>query len=164
MCSVCACSACVRACIRACDSIYWYIIELCFNLFLVHISCVCAVYKLFFFEQKHFQGFLLSAKWFTCRTQRNYAKWHVILNAIQYTDGYLAINDLFRKSRFPKSSQLGDDRSMDCVEFVEMAMPFALARPFVDKYITDDLRSNVSGALIRIFYINCDCSCWTVLL
>ena len=44
-----------------------------------------------------------------------------------------------------------------------MAMPFALARPFVDKYITDDVRSNVSGALIRIFYINCDCSCWTVI-
>ena len=37
-----------------------------------------------------------------------------------------------------------------------MAMPFALARPYVDKYITDDVRTNVSGALIRMFYISCD--------
>ena len=96
---------------------------------------------------------IFKAKWFTCRTQRNYAKWHVILNAVQYAGGDLAIYDVLRKSRFPKSSQLSDARSMDCVEFVEMAMPFALARPFVDKYITDDVRTNVSCALIRIFYI-----------
>ena len=96
-------------------------------------------------------SFILTT-WSTCRTLQDYAKWHVILNAVQYTGGDLAINDVLRKSRFPKSSQLGDDRSMDCVEFVEMAMPFALARPFVDKYITDDVRTKVSGALIRMYY------------
>lgn len=83
-------------------------------------------------------------------TLRNYAKWHVLLNAIQYADGELAIYDLLRKSRFPKSSRLGDDRSQDCVEFVEMAMPFALARPFVDKFITDELRMKVNDTATAI--------------
>ena len=75
---------------------------------------------------------------------QDYAKWHVILDAIQYADGELAIFDLLRKSRFPKSSRLGDSRSQDCVEFVETAMPFALARPFVDKYISKGLIMKVS--------------------
>ena len=73
----------------------------------------------------------------------------MLLNAIQYADGELAIYDLLRKSRFPKSSRLGDDRSQDCVEFVEMAMPFALARPFVDKYITDELRMKVNHLCLK---------------
>jgi len=80
---------------------------------------------------------------FLYRTLQNYAKWHVILDAIQYADGELAIYKLLRKSRFPKSSRLGDDRSQDCVEFVETAMPYALARPFVDKFIDDNLRNKV---------------------
>lgn len=70
---------------------------------------------------------------------RNYAKFQVLWDAIQYAGQDFAISDLLHKSRFPKSSQLGGDRSQDCVEFVETAMPYALARPFVDKFISPNL-------------------------
>jgi len=47
------------------------------------------------------------------------------------------------KSRYPKSSKLGDERSIDCAEYVESAMPYALARPFVDEFISDELIKKV---------------------
>ena len=81
---------------------------------------------------------------FVFRTVQNYAKWQLILNAIQYTDADgFAIRDILRKSRFPKSSRLGDERSTDCAEFVETAMPYALARPFVDEFVSDELIKKV---------------------
>jgi len=77
------------------------------------------------------------------RTVKNYAKWHVVLNAIEFVDEESATYDFIRKTRFPKSSRLGNERSMDCAEYVESAMPYALARPFVDEFISDDLRKKV---------------------
>ena len=65
------------------------------------------------------------------------------MNAIEFVDEESATYDFIRKLRFPKSSRLGNERSTDCAEYVEGAMPYALARPFVDEFISDDLRKKV---------------------
>lgn len=98
---------------------------------------------------------------YTYRTLEDYAKWHLILNIIQYTgeDNLPGLHknrfpSSLHKNRFPKISKFGDDRSQDCVEFVEMAMPFALARPFVDKYISDSLIVKVNICVCSFLYLH----------
>ena len=45
--------------------------------------------------------------------------------------------------RFPQSSKLSQSASFACVELAEAAMPFAVARPFVDELINKNTTSKV---------------------
>jgi len=46
--------------------------------------------------------------------------------------------------KFPKTSKLSEDAKLTCVEGLEIFMPFAVARPFVDEFITDSMRVKVT--------------------
>jgi len=53
---------------------------------------------------------------------------------------------ILRKLKFPKTSKLGESATLACVEFIETAMPFAIARPFVEEFVTDNTTNIVSYA------------------
>jgi len=74
----------------------------------------------------------------------NYAKWHLLLNELSFANN-LDEFDIFRKLKYPKSSKLGaSDDHLECVELVEESMPLAIARPFVEEFITAGLIDTVS--------------------
>ena len=57
---------------------------------------------------------------------------------------------ILRKAKFPKTSKLGESSTLACVEFVETAMPFAIARPFVEEFVTDNTVNVVSYIVLII--------------
>ena len=78
----------------------------------------------------------------------NYAKWHLLLNELSFANN-LDEFDIFRKLKYPKSSKLGvSDDHLECVELVEESMPLAIARPFVEEFITTGLIDTVSTNLV----------------
>ena len=51
-----------------------------------------------------------------------------------------------RKIKFP-STRASEATRLACVQLVESAMPFAIARPFVEEFTPDDVISKVSVEL-----------------
>ena len=50
---------------------------------------------------------------------------------------------ILRNVKFPKTSKLSDDTMLTCVEYLETSMPLAVARPFVEEFITDSKKVKV---------------------
>ena len=48
-----------------------------------------------------------------------------------------------RKIKFP-STRVSEATQLACVQLVEIAMPFAIARPFVEEFTSNELISQVS--------------------
>jgi len=62
---------------------------------------------------------------------------------------------LLQSVKFPKTSKLSDETKLTCVEKLENAMPLAIARPFVEEFITDSVQVNVkSNSLAYVYKIN----------
>jgi len=72
-------------------------------------------------------------------TTVNYAKWQLLYSEFKNYQGYIAsLNDGLKaiyKIEFP----LAGTTSQVCTQVVEKFMPLALARPFVEEFITDDI-------------------------
>ena len=56
---------------------------------------------------------------------------------------------MLREIKFPKSSKLSEDTKLTCVELVETVMPLAVARPFVEEFITRSARKQVNKPLLN---------------
>ena len=50
---------------------------------------------------------------------------------------------MFRDIKFPKTAKLLDNTELTCVERLESIMPLAVARPFVEEFITDSMKTKV---------------------
>jgi len=90
---------------------------------------------------------LLSSYWGNFREADDYAKWQLLLNEFVLSAASLGGDDdwgILWKAKFPKTSKLGESATLACVEFIETAMPFAVARPFVEEFVTDNTRNIVS--------------------
>jgi len=78
----------------------------------------------------------------------NYAKWQLLVREWSFATGVVNFDwDIFRELRYPKSSKLGASDSVPCVELVEKSMPLAIARPFVEEFVTKQLIDTVSNFL-----------------
>ena len=60
--------------------------------------------------------------------------------------------DIIRKIKHPATTASEATR-LACVQTVESAMPFAIARPFVDEFITDGVINRVSYLQILLITI-----------
>ena len=80
-------------------------------------------------------------------TLRDYAKWNIIVYTVLFVDLNPTdeIYDYLHKNHFSKLYELGDTQAEVCVRTVEVVMPFAVIRPFVDNFISDDLKKKVSA-------------------
>ena len=75
----------------------------------------------------------------------NYAKWQLLVKELSFANAVDDFDwDIFRKLRYPKSSKLGASDNLPCVELVEQSMPLAIARPFVEEFVTTNLIDTVS--------------------
>ena len=83
------------------------------------------------------------------RVTIDYAKWHLLSNEMAgFTASLYGDNwDIFRKKKYPKSSKFDEVDDFACLELVENSMPFAIARPFVKEFITDELKTKVHTQL-----------------
>jgi len=76
----------------------------------------------------------------------NYAKWQLLQNELNQFA--FASEDssweIFRKNKYRKSSQLDVTDKLACARFVQDSMPLAVARPFVEEFITRNIISIVS--------------------
>ena len=76
----------------------------------------------------------------------DYAKWQLLVNELSLyiaslpQDSWRILQDI----KFPRTSKLSQDTKLNCVELVENAMPLAVARPFVEEFITDSTIVKVS--------------------
>lgn len=85
------------------------------------------------------------------RTLRDYAKWQLIVFTVLFVDlnPTTEIHDYLHKNHlFSRVSKLGDTQTEICVRTIEVVMPYAVIRPFVDNFISDDLRKRVSANMI----------------
>lgn len=57
--------------------------------------------------------------------------------------------DIIRKIKFP-STNPSEATKLACVQTVEDAMPFAIARPFVEEFIPDGVINRVSNKICVI--------------
>ena len=76
----------------------------------------------------------------------NYARWQLLLSevsnaAASLDNGWDIIHT--RKIKFP-STRASEATQLACVQLVESAMPFAVARPFVEEFTPDEVISRVS--------------------
>lgn len=81
-------------------------------------------------------------------TLRDYAKWQLILYTVLFVDlnPTEKIYEYLPKNRFlSKFHELSETQAEICVLTVEVVMPFAVIRPFVDNFISDDLKKRVSA-------------------
>ena len=76
----------------------------------------------------------------------NYAKWQLLRGKyFQYSSAIQSLNpDTFYKIDYPVPPELGASNDFACVGVVEKSMPLAVARPFVEEFITRDLINLVS--------------------
>ena len=76
----------------------------------------------------------------------DYVKWQLLVNEVALYTASLSEDTwrILQEIKFPKTSKLSQDINLNCVELVESAMPLAVARPFVEAFITDTTRVNVS--------------------
>jgi len=76
----------------------------------------------------------------------NYAKWQLLHNELNQFA--FAMEDssweIFRKNKYRKSSKLDVSDKLACAQFVQNSMPLAVARPFVEEFITRNIISIVS--------------------
>ena len=81
-----------------------------------------------------------------CSVVVDYAKWQLLVNEISLYTASLPQDSwgILQEIKFPKASKLSQDTKLNCVELVENSMPLAVARPFVDEYITDLTRVKVN--------------------
>ena len=83
----------------------------------------------------------------TSSVVEDYAKWHMLVHALsvyaaplpQYSESWKILRDV----KFPKTLKLSDNTMLTCVETLENIMPLALARPFVEEFITDSMKIEV---------------------
>ena len=77
----------------------------------------------------------------------DYAKWHMLVHALSLYTAPLprdsASWEILRNVKFPKTSKLSDKTMFTCIEYLESIMPLALARPFVEEFITDSMKIEV---------------------
>ena len=79
----------------------------------------------------------------------NYARWQLLFSeasiaAASLDNGWDIIHN--RKIKF-SSTRASETTQLACVQLVESAMPFAIARPFVEEFTPDDIISKVSVEL-----------------
>ena len=88
--------------------------------------------------------------YYTCSVVEDYAKWQLLIHALSLyiaplpTDEWKILRDIV----FPKTSKLSDETRLTCVEHVENVMPLAVARPFVEEFITDSIKIKVKPVLL----------------
>ena len=77
---------------------------------------------------------------------KDYAKWQLLIHALALYIAPLPRDEwkVLRDIVFPKTSKLSDETKLTCVEHIENAMPLALARPFVEEFITDSIKTKVN--------------------
>ncbi|XP_065890272.1 endothelin-converting enzyme homolog isoform X2 [Dysidea avara] len=81
----------------------------------------------------------------------NYAKWQLLVKELSFANAVDDFDwDIFRKLRYPKSSKLGASDNLPCVELVEQSMPLAIARPFVEEFVTTNLIDTVNETANQI--------------
>ena len=77
----------------------------------------------------------------------DYAKWPILVYALSlYTaplPQYLESWKILRNVEFPKTSKLSDKTMFTCIEHLKSIMPLAVARPFVEEFITDSMKIEV---------------------
>jgi len=78
-----------------------------------------------------------------------YAKWQLLRGEFSHyasaVEGYNS--DIFHKIKYPITPDLSTSNDIACAILAEQWMPLAVARPFVDEFITKDLRNTVSMQL-----------------
>ena len=85
-------------------------------------------------------------------TLRDYAKWQLILFTVLFVDLNPKENiyEYLPKNHLSKLYELSDTQAEICVRTVEVVMPFAVIRPFVDNFISDDLKKRVSTNVPKV--------------
>ena len=75
----------------------------------------------------------------------DYAKWQLLLHPLSLYVAPLPDDSwkILRDIKFPKTAKLSDDTKLTCVEFIEAVMPLAVARPFVEEFITNSMENQV---------------------
>ena len=78
----------------------------------------------------------------------DYAKWQLLIHKYSLYTAPLPVDyrlKVLRDVTFPKSSKFSayDATNLTCVEYLENTMPLAVARPFVEEFITDSIRVKV---------------------
>ena len=75
----------------------------------------------------------------------DYAKWQLLLHPLSLYVSPLPDNSwkILRDIKFPKTAKLSDDTKLTCVELIEVIMPLAVARPFVEEFITSSMQIQV---------------------
>jgi len=53
-----------------------------------------------------------------------------------------------RDIKFPKTAKLSADTKLSCIELIENTMPLAVARPFVEEFITSSMKVQVKQLAI----------------
>ena len=83
---------------------------------------------------------------YTCSVVEDYAKWQLLVDALSLYVAPLPDDNwkILRDVKFPKTSKLSDDTKLTCVEFLEAVMPLAMARPFVEEFITNSTEVKVN--------------------
>ena len=56
--------------------------------------------------------------------------------------------DIIRKIKYPNTTA-SEATKLACVQAVESAMPFTIARPFVEEFITDEVTNKVSNQTLQ---------------
>ena len=73
-----------------------------------------------------------------------YVRWQLLLSEFVFATASLESSwTIMHEKRFPQSSRLSESASFACVELAEAAMPFAVARPFVDELINKNTTNKV---------------------
>ena len=83
----------------------------------------------------------------------NYVKWQLLRGEYSnYAYAIQSINsDIFRKIEYPVSPELDASNDLTCARLVEEYMPLAIARPFVEEFITKDLIHTVSVNIEHLY-------------
>ena len=81
----------------------------------------------------------------------DYAKWQLLIHKYSLYTAPLSVDyrlKVLQDVTFPKSSKLSGYGATDliCVEYLEKVMPLAVARPFVEEFITDSMRVKVQSS------------------
>ena len=84
-----------------------------------------------------------------CSIIEDYAKWHLLYSRYFAYTASLPEDDweIFRDIKLPKTSNFNDETKA-CVEYLEDAMPLAVARPFVEEFITDSMKDKVKPSKV----------------
>ena len=78
-------------------------------------------------------------------TVKDYAKWQLLVHALSLYIAPLPQDTwkILRDIKFPKTAKLSDDTKLTCIELLEAVMPLAVARPFVEEFVTNSMEVNV---------------------